>query len=222
MLLAYKYVGLAVLLAEANFNAERLNLPVQRPIQESQLTFKFIFSTNTLVFGGFAGRVDAGQYSFSEGGGRRYRSVIKLDPFGGMSAAEQNEALSHQKSLITTNEAYQLAVSWLRAIDVDVQELEKHNKTEVQQRWFWSREKAATKVYLPIFDVKWGKWDRPAVDIAVDGRTKQFLIAGKKTTHSQSARPTWSRMWTNYWQFLTRSSYATRRHRRATWWPGLL
>ena len=60
MLLAYKYVGLAVLLAEANFNAERLNLPVQRPIQESQLTFKFIFSTNTLVLGGFAGRVTPG------------------------------------------------------------------------------------------------------------------------------------------------------------------
>ena len=29
MYLAYKYVGLAVLLAEANFNAERLNLPIQ-------------------------------------------------------------------------------------------------------------------------------------------------------------------------------------------------
>jgi len=188
MYLAYNYVGLVVLLAEAHFNAERLNLPVECPIQESQLTFKYIAPPQILRYGGFMGAVHAGQYAFDEGGGRHYRHVAKLDPFGGLSMAERNEALSHQKSQVTTNEAYQLAARWLRAIDVDVPELEKTNKVEVQQRWFWSHDKTATRVLLPIFDVRWGRWDDPKVDVVVDGRTKEFIEL-RQEDDSFSKRP---------------------------------
>src|SRR5258708_30442911 len=117
MYLAYRYVGLAVLLAEANFNAERLNLPIQRPIQESQVTFKFLFSPRFVHGGRFGGRIDAGGYSFGEGGSDQIRHVVKLDPFGGASAAGPNPTLSRQGSLITTNAAYLLAARWLKAID---------------------------------------------------------------------------------------------------------
>ena len=88
MYLAYKYVAVAVLIAEANFNAERLSLPMQRPIVESALTFKYLPPFSTLKDDGFGGRVDAGHYAFSEGGRPGYRYVTKLNPFGGLSMAE--------------------------------------------------------------------------------------------------------------------------------------
>src|SRR5437867_10272582 len=110
MHLAYKYVALAVLLAEANFNADRLNLAVQRPIQESQLTFRHFATPSVLRLGDFGGRVDSGGYSFSSTvGSRRARFVTKLDrdgysayPYGWLPMAERNEKLSHEKSMIGT------------------------------------------------------------------------------------------------------------------------
>jgi hypothetical protein len=173
MLLAYKYVALTVLIAEANFNAERLNLPINRPVVESQLTFTLIAPTNILEMGGFMGSIHAQQYAFSEGGGNHYRLVAKLDSFGGLSSAEQNEMLSHEKSLITTNQAYQLATNWLTLIDVNVRELETTNKWEVQQRWYYGNHDE--QILLPVFFIKWGDWNEPKVDVSIDGRTKQFI-----------------------------------------------
>jgi hypothetical protein len=172
MLLAYKYVAVAVLIAEANFNAERLNLPIERPIVESKLTFNYLPPITTLKDDGFGGRVDAGHYAFSEGGRPGYRYITKLDPFGGLSMAEENEMLSHHKSLVGTNEAYQLASNWLALIDVDVRELERTNRVQVQQRWFWGEGSPAPQVLLPIFEVTWGG---SKVKVTVDGRTKQFI-----------------------------------------------
>src|SRR2546430_6641886 len=159
MYLAYKYVALAVLLAEANFNAERLDLPMERPIQESQLTLKHIQDPKFLRDTGFGGRVDSGGYTFTEGGRTAYHHFIKLAPFGRGTVTEQNEVLSHQQSLITSNGAYELAVGRLKAIDVEVRGLEKTNTVEVRQRWFWGKS-PATRILLPIFDVRWGSWDR--------------------------------------------------------------
>src|SRR5437868_1802606 len=176
MYLAYKYVGLAVLLVEASFNAERLNLPIERPILNRQLTNKFIDDPKTP-----GGRIDVGVYSFAEqGGSTPYHVIVRLEdgsiiPYSRLPPDERNEKLSHEKSLIDTNGAYQLAVAWLKAIDVDVEELGRTNRAEVQQRWFWSGQKAATKVSIPLFDVRWGKWDEPKVEVSIDGRTKEFI-----------------------------------------------
>jgi hypothetical protein len=185
MLLAYKCVAVAVLVAEANFNAERLNLPIERPIVESRLTFKFIAPLSTLKDDGFGGRVDAGHYAFSEGGRPGYRYITKLDPFGGLSMAEENEMLSHHKSLVGTNGAYQLATNWLALIDVDVRELERTNTVQVQQRWFWGEGSPAPQVLLPIFEVTWGGGK---VKVTVDGRTRQFIDI-RQEDDSFSRRP---------------------------------
>jgi len=174
MLLAYKYVALAVLIAEANFNAERLDLPIPRPIKEEQLTFKLIAPTNILNLG-FMGSIRTPQYMFSEGGDRRYRLLAKLDQEGytELSGAVYNKILEHEKSLINTNQAYQLATNWLARIDVDVTALEKTNRWEVRQRWFYGEQ--GEQILLPVFFVKWGDWKEPTVVVNIDGRTKQFI-----------------------------------------------
>lgn len=157
MYLAYKYVAMAVMLAEANFNAERLSLPIKRPITQNALGSRLVAPPGILQFGGFLGRVDADGYMFSWGGERGYRHIAKLDrdgyaayPYGWLPMAERNERLSHEKSLISTNEAYQLAAGWLKAIDVDVQRLEKAHRVEVRQRRFWGEGNPAPQVLLPI------------------------------------------------------------------------
>jgi hypothetical protein len=185
MLLAYKYVAAAVLVAEANFNAERLELPIEKPILLSKLAWTYIPPVSTLKDDGFGGRIDAGHYAFSEGGRPGYRYITKLEPFGGLSTAEQNQMLSHCKSLIGTNGAYRLASNWLSLIDVDVHELEKTNKAEVQQRWFWGGGSPERRVLLPIFEVGWGG---SKTTVTVDGRTKQ-VIEIRQEDDSFSRRP---------------------------------
>jgi hypothetical protein len=188
MYLAYKYVGIAVLVAEANFNAERLNLPIERPIQESRLTFKLLAPPSVLADDGFEGGIHVDHYAFNEGGRACYRYIARLDPFGGLSMAEENEMLSHHKSLVGTNGAYQLATNWLALIDVDVRELERTNRAEIRQRWFWGSANPEPKVLLPIFEVRWGEWDHAKVEVTVDGRTKQFIEI-RQEDDSFSQRP---------------------------------
>ena len=185
MFLAYKFVGIAVLVAEANFSAEKLNLPIGRPIQESRLTFKMIAPISVLKDDGFGGSIHVDNYAFSEGGRARYRYITRLDPFGGLSMAAENEMLSHHKSLVGTNGAYRLASNWLALIDVDVRELERTNRVQVQQRWYWGEGSPTPRVLLPIFEVTWGGGK---VRVTVDGRTRQFVDI-RQEDDSFSRRP---------------------------------
>lgn len=184
MYLAYKYIALVALLIEANFDSERLALPVSLPIQTNQLTFKIYTPVDLLSSEEFGGRVDAGGYAFSAGG--KFNYIWRIDPFGELSAAEQNEMLSHEKSLISSNQAYQLATNWLTLIDVDVHKLEKTNKWEVRQRWYYGNKDET--ILLPVFYVRWGDWNEPKVDVSIDGRTKQFIEI-RQEDDSFSRRP---------------------------------
>ncbi len=58
--------------------------------------------------------------------------------------------LSHQKSLIDSNGAYRLATNWLTQIDVDVAKLERTNKVEVRQRWFWGEGSPEPRISCPF------------------------------------------------------------------------
>ena len=108
--------------------------------------------------------------------------VIGEGPFGPTSGGEK---LIRAKPLISTNEAYQLAAGWLRAIDVDVQELERTNQVEVQRQTWTS---GGEQVLSPTFEVKWGKWDEPKVSVTVNGRAKK-LIQLRENDLSFSRRP---------------------------------
>jgi hypothetical protein len=185
MFLAYQYVTIAILLADANFYADKLNLPVSRPVREEYLTFKIVTPASIVRADGAGGRLDFEGYSVSEGS-HPHCFITKLDPFEGRSIADQNEILSHQKSLVDSKGAYQLATNWLARIGVDVLELEKGNKLEVQQRWFWGKGTREPRILLPIFEVKWGG---TRVEVVVDGRTKGFLSIRMLDQASFSRRP---------------------------------
>lgn len=87
------------------------------------------------------------------------------------------------RSLINTNEAYQLATNWLEAISVDVPALEQKHKPSVAQTFFYpdaaevddGPEKRQRIVLLPIFHVCWGDPKNPAVMVSVFGPTEELL-----------------------------------------------
>src|ERR1041384_1271994 len=128
MYLAYKYVTIAIVIVRANYCADRLGLPVDHPIKENGLTFKFAVSPRAMPYVDHGGAIDVTNFSFSFGD--RHCFIVKLHSFGGLSAAEQNETLSHAKSLVTTNQSYELATNWLRLLDVDIAKLEAAIKPE--------------------------------------------------------------------------------------------
>src|SRR5262249_43816055 len=154
----------------------RLGLPLKFPLEKQDLQSAYVDLPKTLYPGGAGGSIDISQkdffsadpptvYSFGFGigtlldagdireAGKMFgaRFVTRIHPFGVSHVAEENEILSHGKSLVDTNGAYQLATNWLNAIQVDVLELEKTNRPAIQQRWFYGSNGV---IKLPVFYVK--------------------------------------------------------------------
>jgi hypothetical protein len=170
MFAAYTYVAVAVMLAEANFIADRLQLPVSHPMVQDQLEYQLVIPPRMMFLSYSGGRIDVNGYAFCFPHQARY--IQKVHSFEGASMAEENEILSHGASLIDTNGAYQLASNWLSLIEVDVRELEKTNHAEVRQRFYYSTNGA---VNLPVFEVRWGEWNDPKIEVSIDARSKEMV-----------------------------------------------
>jgi hypothetical protein len=187
--LAYKYIAVTIMLAEINFCADRLHLQADLPIKEQNLRVETVFPPRVI---GFAGRLDTEKYSFSFAKSGRLRFITKLDDGrGDQSLREYLEHLSQIKSTINTNDAYRIATNWLAAIEVDPQQLEKEHPPTVKQQTFisWAEEgKPGTEIPLPIFDVKWGDWSHPVIDIQISGSTGELLKL-RQEDDSYSKRP---------------------------------
>jgi hypothetical protein len=184
MFAAYKYVIVAVMISEASFEADKLGLPLQRhPLGQSSVQFETTTPPNVMYVLGAGGRIDTDRYSFCFG--RHKRFIVKLDRFGHLDQAEENEMLSRGTSLVSSNGAYQLATNWLSAIQVDVWELQRTNQAEVQQRWYYGPQ---GKTMLPVFEVRWGEWDHPKIEVSIDGRTKEVVYI-RQEDDSFSRRP---------------------------------
>jgi hypothetical protein len=191
MYIAYDYVAVAILVAKANLCAINLHLPIPAPVVQSSLSFKLVAPPKAVAYLGFGGRVDCQQYTFSFGDPPQDHCFIaKLDPFGDLSVAEQNELLSRQKSLLDTNGAYRLATNWLRLMDIDVLKLEKARKPEVRQRWCYGKGDPAPRILLPIFQVRWGDWDNPKAEVVIDGRDKALLELNEYDPKEYTRHPT--------------------------------
>jgi hypothetical protein len=81
-----------------------------------------------------------------------------------------------------------MATNWLSAMFVDVRDLERNDHAEVRQRVRWDSS-GQTKALLPVFDVRWGHWEKPVVDVSISGVNKQIIHLRIEDT-SFSKRPT--------------------------------
>jgi hypothetical protein len=174
--LAYKYVVVAAMIAEINYCAGRLHLSGEYPIRDSMIRNVMVFDPSII---GFAGRVDTDKFSFAFAKSGRLRFIIKRDDGRvDMSVEEYLDKLSQIRSNITESDAYRIATNSLRAIDVDVEWLERDYPAIVKQERCVIRktvEAPAGEKLLPIFDIRWGDWSRPIVDMKISGVSGEVL-----------------------------------------------
>lgn len=201
--LAYRHVATVAMLAEMNFCAARLQLALPLPIRADAILRQFLSPPNGRRF---AGRIDTAEYSFSFPRSGRLGYITKLQegtPYGaglqppeGMAIEDHLRQMAKRKSRLDTDGAYQLAVKWLTAIEVDVRSLELQHAPHVQQMkirerlplgWFGFQK------LLPVFEVRWGVLDPrvhrfPVVTVTLFG-DKEEMLELRQADESFSKRP---------------------------------
>jgi hypothetical protein len=167
--LAYKYVAVMLMLFEVNHCGERLGLK-GLPVQQEQIRRVYVGQPRLLKC---LGCIDTETYSFGFSEAGRLRYITRLDPFGSDPLPQIQQRLSKIDAGMTTNAAYALATNWLAAVFIDVDALESKFPPVIRQHTFRSGEKG--RVLLPIFDVLWGKPERPAVIVSIYAPRRELL-----------------------------------------------
>jgi len=182
--LAYKYVALVLMLAEANFFAGKVGLKLDQPITDQDVrNGSHVSPPKTNDFGG---SIMTDSYFFGFGFGHLanfHRNDFKSD--SDAAVKERNVSLSKQTSLIDTNGAYQLATNWLNAIGVDLKLLgEKYKLNITQWRYFHGEGLVDSPTMLPVFQVEWrgspfksrqARRDMAVVTMTIYGPTKDLV-----------------------------------------------
>ena len=128
--LAYKYVATAMMLAEANYCAERLHLPSSLPIVASQIRQAYVAPPRLLRF---LGSLDTDKYSFGFSESGTLRFITRLHRFGDAPLPQIQRRLAKVDPGMTTSAAYKLATNWLTAVCVDLPALERTHPATVRQ-----------------------------------------------------------------------------------------
>ena len=177
------------MLEEANWAANRLKLPIKRPIKITDIEdsfiglprFRVIHGTNwfpNTIFGtnifnlnipreqrlralkiGIGGRIATTNFEFGFENGKLCRVTRMSEPQVEYYAHDLDKLVG-KPSLIDTNGAYQLATQWLAAVDVDMAALNKL-KWKVSQLHYLLRG-ATNYVTLPLYYVDFGNKHSPA------------------------------------------------------------
>lgn len=170
--LAYKYVALALMMVEANHAIRQLDVPGWKSIEPTNVVAYYV-SPPRLLSGG---SVDTATHMFGFGRDGQLHFIHRRDPDPDLSIEERHQRWAKMKSLIGTNEAYQLATNWLVKLEVDISALEKAHPPQVTQEYYYRGGKVSADriVMLPRYEVKWGTNQmRPAVWISIFGPTKE-------------------------------------------------
>jgi hypothetical protein len=116
----------------------------------------------------------------------RLRYITRLDPFGTEPLPQLQRRLAKVEANMNTNAAYQFATNCLAAASVDLEALERQHRATVRQHFFHG--KGEEKFLLPIYDVLWGRTDRPAVIVTIYAPTAELLQL-RQEDESFSRRP---------------------------------
>jgi hypothetical protein len=172
--LAYKYVALALMIAEANHAIEKLDVAGWKLISMAEVV-SYHISPPRLRPGG---SLDTRKYMFGFGGEGRLQFIHAYQPEHQLSIEERHRRWAKMKSLIGTKETYQLATNWLTGLEVDVAALETAHPSHVTQEFYYEGGVSSPErvVMPPRFEVKWGtNLAAPAVWVSIFGPTKEPL-----------------------------------------------
>jgi hypothetical protein len=186
MFLAYKYVAVALMMAEINYMGFRLGLPMNMPVHANEVKRAIVFPPTPLM-PSFGGRLDVDGFAFSFSNNGRLCYIWKIKPFGTLTIPARNYMLRQSKSDISTNEAYQIATNWLNEMSVNTSVVERNYPVEVKQE-FQVRYPSKTVELLPLFEITWGDGTHPTILVEIDGRNKELLRL-RLSDDSVSERP---------------------------------
>lgn len=170
--LAYKYVATLAMLCECQHFSQQLDLPIKGELSLTNVAKVYVCPPKILGFGGSM-RVENYEFNFTDGKG--LYNIVRVDRFGSVSWEELLSRLAREKSLIGTNEAYELATNWLSVVGVDVAKLEMKYRHTVSQHSLSPVDNDSvgrTNVVIPLFYVDWGGGD---VTMTIYGTTKELL-----------------------------------------------
>jgi hypothetical protein len=187
---AYKYVALAVMLTNCNVFVQKIHLPLDRPITQTNIILSRC-SVNPPRLMGFGGSVITKKYFFGFGHDRlanfwqwKYRPASSSEVL-----THQNEQWAQMTSQIGTNEVRQLAENWLANLGVDVATMDGKYPCKITQEFFYKTSGSGlkpldkNKVPLPVFEISWGsiplqghpQYSFPAVTMTIFGPTKELV-----------------------------------------------
>lgn len=186
---AYKAAALQLMVGQANFTAQQLDLKEPLPIVISVGTNKSEKSEVTPPPWGIGGMIVALNYNFDFRKGYLF-SVSKMKWLGKVYPPVTNTLeLANQTSLLDTNSAYQLATQFLAKISVDVPKLERKYSPIIfqpsEKRQFGEGD--SNNVIIPLFLIGWesqrqlsmNRLQRPGgldpVFVEILGTTKELL-----------------------------------------------
>ena len=180
MPLAYQFVLLTLMLGEINFTCARLGLPVSLPIRTNDLTTVFICDYRLCKYGA---SVETRQYRFDFSESGRLCYVTRLTEPGGLSFFDYQRTLSSTNVSLSTNDAYRVALEWLRNMDVSVNRLEKEHPVMIK---FHLHSRSGENVKVPVFRLDWG--ETPTVEVSLSAVSGDLLRL-RQEDDSYSSRP---------------------------------
>jgi hypothetical protein len=157
------------MLGEVNYFSQQLNLPTPHPIQITDVRKSFIRPPKL----GFGGMIETTNFAFGIYKEGKLWTVINRNKH--IERFDLYKEWAKTPSIIDTNRAHQLGTQWLSAVSVDVPALERKFKLNVGQAFFYDPPGSTNKTILPIYDVKWGAEEYPAVHVKILGTTKELM-----------------------------------------------
>lgn len=170
--LAYKYVALALMMAEANHAVRQLEVTGWKPVEPSGVVSYYVAPPRLRP----GGSLDTQTHVFGFGSQGNLQFIHRREPKPDISLEERHQQWANMKSLVGTNEAYALASNWLVRLEVDVPTLEKSHPWSVTQEYYHPGGQTSLRVMLPRYEVRWGtNQSRPAVWVSIFGPTKEAI-----------------------------------------------
>ncbi len=187
---AFRFVAVAMMLAQINFFCSKLGLNAGHKVTESDMREGgHVGPPNT---NNFTGSILTEKYFFGIWHGYLANCYIQgFNPQSDADVKKRNIELSKMSSLIDSNGAYQLATNWLSKSGIDVIGMERKYKMNlVQWRYYPDGQlneglgPGRKEIKLPVYQVEWrgsmvlGSRKLPdgvVVKIVVSGIDKQML-----------------------------------------------
>jgi hypothetical protein len=154
---AYEQEAFRLIIEEANKVVNDLHLPEKRPITQSNIVRRLIAPFGYSYNRKSIGNITTSNYFFGVAQGCKFSYLVVAD----LDSRCREGCVRYQwpASRLDTNNAYELAVSWLNSARMDVAALNRDSRVVIEPSHYWNGINAGEGFrktsFVPIYDVYW-------------------------------------------------------------------